>query len=82
MILLTIHHQIKPLINLVLIKRILGKHTGIFGFLVLLSSFVIAIEIPNPLSLEQALEIGKNQSFEVQKQQLIISTDLIDLQVA
>ncbi|WP_201339735.1 TolC family protein [Isorropodon fossajaponicum symbiont] len=48
----------------------------------LLSSFVIAIEIPNPLSLEQALEIGKNQSLEVQKQQLIISTDLIDLLVA
>jgi outer membrane protein TolC len=81
-ILLTILRQIKPLINLFLIKRTLSKHTGIFGFLILLSSLVTAFEIPNPLSLEQALEIGKNQSLEVQKQQLIINTDLIDLQVA
>lgn len=82
MILLTILRQIKPLINLFLIKRTLSKHTGIFWFLILLSSLVTAFEIPNPLSLEQALEIGKNQSLEVQKQQLIINTDLIDLQVA
>ncbi len=82
MILLTILRQIKPLINLFLIKRTLNKHTGIFWFLILLSSLVIAFEIPNPLSLEQALEIGKNQSLEVQKQQLIINTNLIDLQVA
>ncbi len=82
MILLAIHHQIKSLINLFLIKIILSKYTIIFGFFVLLSSLVTAIEIPNPLSLEQALEIGKNQNHEVQKQQLIVNTDLIDLQVA
>jgi outer membrane protein TolC len=81
-ILLTILRQIKPLINLFLIKRTLSKHTGIFGFLILLSSLVTAFEIPNPLSLEQALEIGKNQSLEVRKQQLIINTNLIDLQAA
>ncbi len=82
MILLTTLRQIKLLISLFFIRRTLNKHTGIFWFLILLSSLVIAFEIPNPLSLEQALEIGKNQSLEVQKQQLIINTNLIDLQVA
>jgi len=79
---ITILRQIKPLISLFFIRRTLNKHTGIFWFLILLSSLVIAFEISNPLSLEQALEIGKNQSLEVQKQQLIINTNLIDLQVA
>ncbi len=57
----------------------MGKYTGIFGFFVLLSSPVTASETPNSLSLEQALEIGKNQNLEVQKQQSTINTDLIGL---
>ena len=82
MILLTILRQITPLITLFLIKKTLSKHIGIFLFLIVPSSLVTAFEMPNPLSLEQALEIGKNQSLEVQKQHLIINTDLIDLQAA
>lgn len=67
MILLTPNHRLNSLVA--------------FGF-VALSSLTAVAEIPNPLSLEQALKIGENQSLEVQKQQLTINEGLIDLQSA
>jgi CheY-like chemotaxis protein len=46
------------------------------------SASVLAAEIPNPLSLKQALKIGNNQSLEVQKQRLNIKTEQNNLQTA
>ncbi|MBA5248929.1 MAG: hypothetical protein FE834_05270 [Gammaproteobacteria bacterium] len=57
------------------------KNIVIFAILAILSLATIA-KIPNPLSLEQALKIGKNQSLEVQKQRLTVRANLLDLENA
>lgn len=57
------------------------QKTFIFAIFAIASHTIIA-EIPNPLSLEQALKIGKNQSLAVQQQRLTVRANLLDLENA
>ncbi|RUA04195.1 MAG: hypothetical protein DSY43_06880 [Gammaproteobacteria bacterium] len=59
---------------------IINNKRFIIGLFALLSFFTFASEIPNPLSLEQALKIGEKHSSAVQKQQLNIDENTLNLE--